>query len=39
MRTSFFAAVCLFVSASAIAQVPGPNVNMVTGTKFPSGDP
>jgi hypothetical protein len=39
MRTAFFAAVCLFVSASASAQIPGPNVNMVTGTTFPNDDP
>src|SRR6266550_2872190 len=39
MRKIFLAATCLFVSVTASAQVPGQNVNMVTGTKFPGGDP
>ena len=39
MRKVFLAAVCMFVSATASAQIPGPNVNMVTGKVFPGGDP
>ena len=39
MRKIFLAAICLFVSATASAQIPGPNVNMVTGKVFPGGDP
>jgi uncharacterized protein YjbI with pentapeptide repeats len=38
-RTGLFAAAGFLVAASASAQIPGPNINMVTGTKFPSGDP
>jgi hypothetical protein len=39
MRKAFLAALYVLVTVSASAQVPGPNVNMVTGTKFPGGDP
>lgn len=39
MRTTCFGVVCLLISVTAIAQIPGQNINMVTGTKFPGGDP
>ena len=39
LRRGGFAVACVLVAASASAQIPGPNVNMVTGTKFPGGDP
>ena len=39
MRTFCFGMSCLLISITASAQIPGQNVNMVTGTKFPGGDP
>src|SRR4029078_7829488 len=39
MRTTCFGVLCLLISVTASAQIPGQNVNMVTGTKFPGGDP
>ena len=39
MRTLCLGMLCLLISATAYAQIPGPNVNMVTGKTFPGGDP
>jgi hypothetical protein len=39
MRKLYLLAVCLIGSVTLSAQTPGQNVNMVTGTKFPGGDP
>jgi len=39
MRKLLLLAICLFSSMTGIAQIPGQNVNMVTGKKFPGGDP
>jgi len=39
MRRLILLVLCAFTSVSAHAQIPGQNVNMVTGTKFPGGDP
>ena len=43
MRNTLLLASCLIVSVTALAtvsaQIPGPNVNMVTGKTFPNGDP
>lgn len=40
MKTLFVRALCLLVFALvAVAQTPGPNINMVSGTKWPDGDP
>jgi len=39
MRTICFGVLCLSISVAANAQIPGQNVNMVTGKVFPGGDP
>ena len=39
MRKFLLLAICVFSSATGIAQIPGQNVNMVTGKNFPGGDP
>ena len=39
MRRILLLALCLIAPATASAQIPGQNINMVTGTKFPGGDP
>ena len=39
MRRLILLVLCAFTSVIAHAQIPGQNVNMVTGTKFPGGDP
>ena len=39
MRRIFLLALCLVASVTVRGQLPGPNVNMVTGKTFPGGDP
>ncbi len=39
MRRLLLLTICLFMSVTGIAQIPGQNVNMVTGKVFPGGDP
>src|SRR5690348_2910055 len=34
-----FSAALLILCAGSFAQIPGPNVNMVSGTTWPGGDP
>ena len=39
MRRILLLAICLIAAVTVSAQIPGPNVNMVTGKVFPGGDP
>ena len=39
MRRLLLLTIGLFMSVTALAQIPGQNVNMVTGKTFPGGDP
>src|SRR5690349_18356449 len=40
MRCIYLSVICIFLlAAAATAQIPGRNINMVAGTKWPDGDP